>query len=125
MPSGTFRTRDGRYAVIGGNGDSVFDRLMRAVGRADMGVANPRFATNPKRVEAEAEIMAVIGDWWGAGRGRAGGKGAGAAPSEPGWRRLLPARALRPAARAGVCRAFAARASGVDGPPPHARPSGC
>ena len=63
VPSGTFRTQDGRYAVIGGNGDSVYDRLMGAIGRPDMGISNPKYATNPARVEAEAEIMGAIAAW--------------------------------------------------------------
>ena len=32
VPSATLRTRDGKYAIIGGNGDSVYSRLMAAVG---------------------------------------------------------------------------------------------
>jgi crotonobetainyl-CoA:carnitine CoA-transferase CaiB-like acyl-CoA transferase len=64
VPSGTFRTKDGRYAVIGGNGDSVYSRLMVAIGRPDMAAdAGPRFASNAARVEAEAEIMGEIEAW--------------------------------------------------------------
>ena len=32
VPSATLRTRDGKYAIIGGNGDSVYSRLMAVVG---------------------------------------------------------------------------------------------
>lgn len=42
VPSGTFRTADSRYVVIGGNGDSVYSRLMAAVGRPDMAADNPK-----------------------------------------------------------------------------------
>ncbi|KAI8468409.1 MAG: CoA-transferase family III domain-containing protein [Monoraphidium minutum] len=63
VPSGTFRTRDGRYAVIGGNGDSVYSRLMAAIGRPDMAASNDKYSSNPKRVDAEAEIMGEIAQW--------------------------------------------------------------
>ncbi len=63
VPSGTFRTCEGRYVVIGGNGDSVYSRLMAAIGRPDMAASNPTYATNALRVEAEAEIMGQIEAW--------------------------------------------------------------
>jgi hypothetical protein len=34
VPSGTFSTKEGRFVVIGGNGDSVYSRLM-TVGSLD------------------------------------------------------------------------------------------
>lgn len=49
--------------VVGGNGDSVYTRLMAAVGRADMGAANPKYATNADRVAAADEIYAVLESW--------------------------------------------------------------
>jgi CoA-transferase family III len=60
VPSGTWRTADGKYVVIGGNGDSVYGRLMAAIGRADIGPDNPRFASNAARCDSEAEIMEVL-----------------------------------------------------------------
>jgi crotonobetainyl-CoA:carnitine CoA-transferase CaiB-like acyl-CoA transferase len=45
--------------IVGGNGDSIFQRLMRAVGRADLAV-DPRLADNPGRVQHEAEIDTAI-----------------------------------------------------------------
>jgi len=65
VPSATFRTKDGRWCVVGGNGDSVYTRLMAAVGRPEMGadVADSRFSTNAARCEAAEEIYGVIGDW--------------------------------------------------------------
>ena len=62
MPTNTYRCADGRYIVIGGNGDSIFQRLMVAVGRSDL-AEDPRLATNPGRVEHEAEIDAVLAAW--------------------------------------------------------------
>jgi formyl-CoA transferase len=59
VPSSTYRCRDGRYVIVGGNGDSIFRRLMQAVGREDL-ARDPRLAHNPGRVEHEAEIDAAI-----------------------------------------------------------------
>lgn len=59
VPTNTYRCKDGKYVIIGGNGDSIFQRLMRAVGRPDM-AEDPRLATNPGRVQHEAEIDAAI-----------------------------------------------------------------
>jgi crotonobetainyl-CoA:carnitine CoA-transferase CaiB-like acyl-CoA transferase len=63
VPSGTFATADGRYVVVGGNGDSVYTRLMAAVGRPDMGAANPAYATNAARVAAADAIYGVLAAW--------------------------------------------------------------
>ena len=38
VPTNTYRCADDKYLVIGGNGDSIFVRLMKAVGRDDMAV---------------------------------------------------------------------------------------
>ena len=37
VPSGTYLCADGAYIVIGANGDSIFRRLMNAIGRDDLG----------------------------------------------------------------------------------------
>ena len=57
VPSGTFRCADGRYVVIGGNGDSVYSRLMVAVGQPGMTAENERFATNAARCKEVDYIM--------------------------------------------------------------------
>jgi len=62
VPTNTYRCRDGRYIVIGGNGDSIFQRLMVAAGQPEM-AKDPRLATNPGRVEHEAEIDEVLSEW--------------------------------------------------------------
>jgi crotonobetainyl-CoA:carnitine CoA-transferase CaiB-like acyl-CoA transferase len=62
VPTNTYRCRDGKYVVIGGNGDSIYQRLMLAIGRADL-AEDPALAHNPGRVEREAEIDAAIGHW--------------------------------------------------------------
>ncbi len=62
VPTNTYRCGDGKYIVIGGNGDSIFRRLMVAAERPEM-AADPRLATNPGRVEHEAEIDAALAEW--------------------------------------------------------------
>ena len=62
VPTNTYRCADGKYIVIGGNGDSIYQRLMRAIGRPEM-AQDPRYATNAKRVENEREIDAAISAW--------------------------------------------------------------
>ena len=62
VPTNTYRCRDGRYIVIGGNGDSIFQRLMVAADNPQM-AQDPRLAGNPGRVEHEAEIDAVLSAW--------------------------------------------------------------
>ena len=62
VPTNTYLCRDGKYVIIGGNGDSIFRRLMRAAGRADM-AEDARLADNAGRVTHEAEIDAAISAW--------------------------------------------------------------
>lgn len=62
VPTNTYRCRDGKFVVIGGNGDSIFQRLMRAAGREDMAEA-PELANNAGRVQHESEIDAAISRW--------------------------------------------------------------
>lgn len=62
VPTNTYRCADGGHVVIGGNGDSIFRRLMEGIGRADLG-SDPQLAHNAGRVAREAEIDAAIGAW--------------------------------------------------------------
>lgn len=62
VPTNTYRCKDGKYVVIGGNGDSIFQRLMRAAGRPDM-AEDPRMATNAGRVECVEEIDQALSQW--------------------------------------------------------------
>ena len=61
-PTNTYPCADGKYVIIGGNGDSIFQRLMRAAGRPDM-AEDSRLANNAGRVEHEAEIDTAISAW--------------------------------------------------------------
>ena len=62
VPSNTYTTRDGHSVVIAGNGDSIYKRLMHAIGRDDLG-QDPSLANNLGRVQRTAEIDGAIGDW--------------------------------------------------------------
>ena len=62
VPTNTYRCADDKYVVIGGNGDSIFKRLMVAAGRADL-AEDPRLADNSGRVTHEAEIDAALNKW--------------------------------------------------------------
>ena len=45
VPTNTYHCDDGKYVVIGGNGDAIFKRLMTVAGRSDM-AADPELADN-------------------------------------------------------------------------------
>ena len=61
-PSNAYPCREGGYVLIAGNGDSIFKRLMHAMGRDDLGNA-PDMADNTGRVKRVTEIDAAIADW--------------------------------------------------------------
>jgi len=62
VPSNTYPCKDGKYVVIGANADSIFKRMMRAIGRPDL-ADDPSLATNDGRVKRTEELDRVIGDW--------------------------------------------------------------
>jgi crotonobetainyl-CoA:carnitine CoA-transferase CaiB-like acyl-CoA transferase len=62
VPTNTYRCADGKFIVIGGNGDSIFQRLMQAVGHGELAV-DPRLASNAGRVIHEREIDKVLANW--------------------------------------------------------------
>jgi len=62
VPSNTYVTRDGKYIVIGANADSIFKRLMTAIGRADL-ADDPSLARNEGRVARTEKLDQLIGDW--------------------------------------------------------------
>ena len=60
-PSNTYACHDG-WVLVAGNGDSIYQRLMHAIGRDDLGM-DPGLASNAGRVARVQEIDAAIGDW--------------------------------------------------------------
>ncbi|TXH85151.1 CaiB/BaiF CoA-transferase family protein [Thauera aminoaromatica] len=61
-PSNTHTTRDGRHITIGANGDAIFRRLMRAMGREDL-AEDPTLADNAGRDARREELYALIDAW--------------------------------------------------------------
>jgi formyl-CoA transferase len=61
-PSNAYRCKDGGYALIAGNGDSIFKRLMQTMNRNDLG-QDPSLADNSGRVKRVAELDAAIEAW--------------------------------------------------------------
>lgn len=62
VPSNTYRCRDGKYVVIGANADSIFKRMMTAIGRQDL-ADDPALAHNDGRVARTDEIEGAIESW--------------------------------------------------------------
>ncbi len=62
VPTNTYRCKNGKYVVIGGNGDSIFQRLMQTAGHPEM-ANDPRMANNAGRVIHEQEIDNAIAAW--------------------------------------------------------------
>ena len=65
VPSNTYLCGDGQYVVIGANGDSIFKRMMLAIGRADL-ANDAALADNAGRTLRTEELDAAIGAWTGA-----------------------------------------------------------
>ncbi len=61
-PTNAYRCRDGGYALVAGNGDSIFRRLMTLIGREDL-ATDPALADNAGRVARVDELDSVIGAW--------------------------------------------------------------
>lgn len=64
VPTNTYLCSDGKYVVIGGNGDSIFKRLMICAEREDL-ANDARLSDNAGRVQHEAEIDEAISAWTG------------------------------------------------------------
>ena len=62
VPTNTYRCKNGKYVVIGGNGDSIFQRLMEVAGHPEM-ARDPRLANNAGRVQHEQEIDNALAAW--------------------------------------------------------------
>jgi formyl-CoA transferase len=62
VPSNTYLSRDGQHVLIAANGDSIFRRLMTAMGREDLG-NDPGLADNAGRSPRAGELDEAIGKW--------------------------------------------------------------
>ena len=61
-PSNAYPCNDGGYALIAGNGDSIYKRLMKTIDREDLG-NDPALKDNAGRVARIEEIDHAIGQW--------------------------------------------------------------
>lgn len=61
-PSNSYLCKDGKYVVIGANGDGIFKRLMYAMDRPDL-AEDPRFQNNKLRSEHADFLDSTIEDW--------------------------------------------------------------
>jgi formyl-CoA transferase len=61
-PSNVYPAADGGDVLIGANRDTVFSRLVTAMGRPDLAI-DPRYATHETRGERQAEVDQLISDW--------------------------------------------------------------
>lgn len=62
VPTNAYLCKDGRYALIAGNGDSIYKRLMESVGRSDLATA-PELANNVGRAANAERIDRAISDF--------------------------------------------------------------
>jgi len=62
VPTNTYLCSDGKHVVIGGNGDSIFKRLMTEAGREDM-ANDPALEHNQGRVIHEQKIDEALAAW--------------------------------------------------------------
>ncbi|HLS93031.1 MAG TPA: CoA transferase [Microbacterium sp.] len=61
-PSNAYLCGDGKSIVVAGNGNSIFQRYMRAIGRPDL-AEDPRLQSNEGRWDAREELDDAIGSW--------------------------------------------------------------
>jgi crotonobetainyl-CoA:carnitine CoA-transferase CaiB-like acyl-CoA transferase len=61
-PSNSYCSSDGFYVAIGGNSDAIFKRLMKVIGRPELG-EDPRYQTNADRAERAEELDTLINAW--------------------------------------------------------------
>ena len=61
-PSNIYLCKDGKYVVIGANGDSIYKRLMNLIGRSEL-AEDERFQTNEGRAKHMEYLDEQIGNW--------------------------------------------------------------
>ncbi len=62
MPVNIYQTSDGRWMALTCSTDRVFVRLARAMGQPEL-ATDPRFDTNPRRVENGEAINSIVAKW--------------------------------------------------------------
>ncbi|MGH8595085.1 MAG: CoA transferase, partial [Gammaproteobacteria bacterium] len=64
VPSNIYPTRDGKTIIIGANTNSMFQRLCELMGTPAL-AHDQKFKENVERVEHQAELDGLIGQWTG------------------------------------------------------------
>ena len=64
-PGGMFRAADGEWLSFTAATQSVFERFCRLIGREEL-IADPKFASNPMRMQNAQELNAIVTQWIGA-----------------------------------------------------------
>jgi formyl-CoA transferase len=62
-PSGTFKTQDGKWAVLVCSTDRTFEYFAKGIGRSDL-LKDDRFNTNGARVKNNALVEEIVIDWF-------------------------------------------------------------
>jgi len=62
-PSDVYRTKDGRHVFHSSATQSVYERLMKAIGREDL-IQHPDYCTNAKRTERMNEVNDIVQAWF-------------------------------------------------------------
>ncbi len=62
VPTNTYTCGDGKYVVIGGNGDAIYKRLMTAAGHPEL-ADHPEMQDNEGRVKHEPTIDKALAEW--------------------------------------------------------------
>jgi len=63
-PRNVYQTADGGWVCLSASTQGMCEKLFRSIGRAEL-IADPRFASNPGRVQHAAELDAIIGGFVG------------------------------------------------------------
>ncbi|HEX2923865.1 MAG TPA: CaiB/BaiF CoA-transferase family protein [Chloroflexota bacterium] len=62
-PAGAFQCKDGKWVILVTSTERTFARLAEVMGRTDL-LKDPRYDTNPHRVQHRQEILALVQDWF-------------------------------------------------------------
>ena len=63
-PGGVFRAGDGEWLSFTAATQSVFERFCKLIGREEL-IADPRYASNPLRMQHSKELNAIVAAWIG------------------------------------------------------------
>ncbi|KAK9729535.1 hypothetical protein K7432_000217 [Basidiobolus ranarum] len=61
VPTNVYQCKDEKFVIIGGNGDSIYKRLMTTAGRPDLTTKD--YENNADRVKHQSVIDGAISDW--------------------------------------------------------------